>query len=170
MNLNDRSKGFTLIELLVVIAIIGVLSTVVMVSLGGARGKARDAKRLAEVRQIQAALELYYSDLTGYPAAPTTTGPAGKLGSGTASVLTDDGWEASAAGTDVIYISKVPAAPASDGACTDTETAYVYAYVAGPPVSYTLKTCLGSATSGLTDTDGDTKVEITASSTGLLAQ
>lgn len=36
-------KGFTLIELLVVIAIIGILSTIAMTSLNGARQKAKDA-------------------------------------------------------------------------------------------------------------------------------
>ncbi|MCX6785799.1 MAG: type II secretion system protein [Candidatus Komeilibacteria bacterium] len=39
-------KGFTLIELLVVIAIIGLLSSLAVVNLNSARGKARDAKRL----------------------------------------------------------------------------------------------------------------------------
>lgn len=39
----NNSKGFTLIELLVVIAIIGILSTIAMTSLSGARKKAKDA-------------------------------------------------------------------------------------------------------------------------------
>lgn len=59
--------GFTLIELLVVIAIIGMLSSVVLSSLNGARKKARDARRLADFKQLQAALELYYSDNVAYP-------------------------------------------------------------------------------------------------------
>ena len=63
----DTSEGFTLIELLVVIAIIGLLSSVVLASLNGARLKARDARRLADAKQIQTALELYYDSNNQYP-------------------------------------------------------------------------------------------------------
>jgi prepilin-type N-terminal cleavage/methylation domain-containing protein len=60
-------RGFTLIELLVVIAIIGLLSSVVFASLNSARGKARDARRIADVRQIERAIEMYYNDFGNYP-------------------------------------------------------------------------------------------------------
>ena len=54
-----REKGFTLIELLVVVAIIGILSSVILGSLAQARIRARDARRLADIKQIQTALDLY---------------------------------------------------------------------------------------------------------------
>ncbi len=62
----NNQKGFTLIEMLVVIAIVGLLSSVVVVGLGGAREKARDARRIADIRQIQNALEVEYLNATGY--------------------------------------------------------------------------------------------------------
>lgn len=71
-------KGFTLIEMLVVIAIIGLLSSVVVIGLSGARQKARDAKRVADIRQIQNGLEVAYTAVDGYP-APISGNPPGEL-------------------------------------------------------------------------------------------
>ena len=72
-----KNKGFTLIELLVVIAIIGTLSGIVLVSLGGARSKARDATRQSDMRQVISAQEMYYDDQSAYlTAAAGTSTPA----------------------------------------------------------------------------------------------
>jgi prepilin-type N-terminal cleavage/methylation domain-containing protein len=68
MNIKISNRGFTLIELLVVISIISLLTTVVLASLSTARASARDAERIAAVKQIQNALELYALDHGGnYP-------------------------------------------------------------------------------------------------------
>lgn len=65
----EKRKGFTLIEVLIVIAIIGILSSVVLVGLGQFRGRGRDARRISDLRQVQNALELYFSKFGAYPSA-----------------------------------------------------------------------------------------------------
>ncbi|MBI1971498.1 MAG: prepilin-type N-terminal cleavage/methylation domain-containing protein [Candidatus Wildermuthbacteria bacterium] len=55
-------QGFTLIELLVVIAVIGMLASIVFVALGPARARARDTKRVSDIRQISTAMDLCYGD------------------------------------------------------------------------------------------------------------
>jgi len=69
-----KNQAFTLIELLVVVAIVGLLSAVIMSSLNSARGKGRDAKRLADVEQIRTALQLYWVDNGGtYPSTGSSS-------------------------------------------------------------------------------------------------
>jgi prepilin-type N-terminal cleavage/methylation domain-containing protein len=68
-------RGFTLIELLVVIAIIGILSSVVLASLNTARLKSRDTRRIADLKQLQLALALFYDANTAYPATLASLAP-----------------------------------------------------------------------------------------------
>ncbi len=65
----STNRGFTLIELLVVIAIIAILTAVIMTNIYSSRGKARDAKRISDIAQIQLALEQYFNKNGGYPSA-----------------------------------------------------------------------------------------------------
>lgn len=58
---NKSQTGFTLIELLLVVAIIGMLSTIILSSLGSSRSKSADALIQQELRQAQSQAELYYS-------------------------------------------------------------------------------------------------------------
>lgn len=71
-----QTRGFTLIELLVVISIISLLASVVLASLNSARAKARDARRIADFKQIQTALAFYFDKYGKYPnETPVTTNP-----------------------------------------------------------------------------------------------
>jgi prepilin-type N-terminal cleavage/methylation domain-containing protein len=70
--LKKSTKGFTLIEILIVVAIIGILASVVVVGLGPAQKRGRDARRASDLRSVQTALELYYGKNTKYPNAAIT--------------------------------------------------------------------------------------------------
>lgn len=131
--MNKMKKGFTLIELLVVIVIIGILATLATVALGSARTKARDARRLSDVRQMQTALELYFNDSGSYPAT-VTQGSTITTGSGTT------------------YMAKVPGnpAPAGEGGCPSAavNSSYIYTQDNGG-LSYTILYCLGGTTGSI---------------------
>jgi prepilin-type N-terminal cleavage/methylation domain-containing protein len=69
--------GFTLIEMLVVIAIIAILSGIIITNLSGAKGKARDSKRVSDLGNIQMALELYFDRCNSYPISPLNSTGSG---------------------------------------------------------------------------------------------
>ncbi len=129
-----KKAGFTLIELLVVIAIIGVLSTLAIVALGNLRAKSRDAKRVADIKQISTALELYYDDQGYYPTI-ITPGEA---------LISPSG--------ETTYLAQIPSnpTPRNDSGCGDND----YTYSSTPDnTNYSLNYCIsnttGSTTSGI---------------------
>jgi len=133
-----RQAGFTLIELLVVIAIIGLLATIVLVSLNSARQKARDSRRVGDMRQIALALEMYYdsNSTTGYP--------------GDAEAATCDDWAAMVIALELApgYMTKVPSDPGGGSVA--------YAYNTGTNLAdYVLRAQLESATNAAFATDVD---------------
>jgi len=73
INVLKLSRGFTLVELLVVIAIIGILATLLLLQLGTARSKARDASRIAHINQVRSAVEFFFDDNGKYFDSTTMT-------------------------------------------------------------------------------------------------
>jgi prepilin-type N-terminal cleavage/methylation domain-containing protein len=69
-----KKQGFTLIEILIVVAIIGILASIILVGLGSFRARGRDARRIADLREVQNALELYYTKNQQYPDASDWNG------------------------------------------------------------------------------------------------
>ncbi len=129
--MKNQKKGFTLIELLVVIAIIGLLATLSVVALNNARERARDSRRISDIKQIQIALELYYN------AHPTIGYPAG------------DGDAHDVLGALSPYLNPIPQNPTPDD-CDDEAHVGTYVYEKVTNNSYTLNYCLGNDTGGIT--------------------
>ncbi|OGE79313.1 MAG: hypothetical protein A2751_04960 [Candidatus Doudnabacteria bacterium RIFCSPHIGHO2_01_FULL_46_14] len=88
-------KGFTLIELLVVISVIGLLASVILISLNSARAKARDAKRIADLRQTASALELYFDANNQFPpdVVPCDTSRGGSVNCTPGTNGVPSGWD-----------------------------------------------------------------------------
>ena len=130
--LKQNQKGFTLIELLVVIAIIGLLASVVLLALNSARQKSRDAKRLADVRQIASALELYFDDGAG--------------GGGNGYPTTANFFATGASGLTPNYLGQRPTFPSPTDSCVTAS----YAYTSAGASTYQVVFCVSAPTGGIT--------------------
>lgn len=124
-----NKKAFTLIELLVVIAIIGLLATLSVLALNNARAKSRDAKRVADIKQIQTALELYFNDKQSYPTSSELTASNSISSTSTNGTST--------------YMQVIPTSPTPNvsGVTGCGGAAYTYTQRDGG-ASYTLNYCL----------------------------
>lgn len=133
-----NKKGFTLIELLIAIAIIGLFSMLIVVFYGSARLKARDARRMADLKQVQTALELYYNEIGSYP-----TENNANLGNGNYLCLeggVTPGFKISCTNP---YLQSVPKDPGSNN-YTYSSTGTTYTVAAG------LEGVVNGMTSGIT--------------------
>ena len=133
----NKNKGFTLIELLVVIAIIGVLAAVILSSLNSARAKARDAKRVQEITQVNTAIELYIAD-NGH--APDLGDPSClSLDTSNTNCFSDDSqasW-ATLASQLSPYISQLPTDPCGERCRSQASSGFVaYAQQAEQAITF----------------------------------
>lgn len=116
----QKNSGFTLIELMVAISIIALLSAIGLTVFSQAQIAARDGKRLADMQEVQKALEQYYAVNQTYPAAP---------GSGNVKDLTG------AANSFLTYFQNT--APPADPNIALSGSEYKY-YACASPVGYNI--------------------------------
>ena len=67
MRIPQHNSGFTLIELLVVIAIITMLTSVLVPLFSKAQHDTRDSARIATIKQLKTAMDLYWTSHYRYP-------------------------------------------------------------------------------------------------------
>ncbi len=114
--------------------------------MGSARSKARDARRISDIKQIQTALELYQADQGVYPVVNPTAVTIGVAATTDALTNAAAGFEnsASPSGT-VTYMGQVPSNFESPASIAD----YTYVSDAGG-TTYTITFELEGTVSGLT--------------------
>ncbi len=126
--MTNKRPGFTLLELLTVISIVGLLSVMSLIAVPRQVKKAHDAKRKTDIHELQAAVELYFTDNQLYPVALPVKGLP---------LTSPDG--------QTVYLNKMPADPVA-------RDPYLYTYWATPAgtpstyiiCSYRLETQTGS--------------------------
>jgi type II secretory pathway pseudopilin PulG len=121
---------------LVVIAIIGILASVVLASLNSARRKSRDARRVADIKQIQLAQEMYFDTNSEYAGALTNLAPT--------------------------FIASVPTDPLLSGTCRPNYCYATWGSVAADPTTYHLGSQLEESTNPALNSDRDCNSGIAA--------
>lgn len=139
-----KNKGFTLVELMVVISIIAILTGIITTNLTKSRSKARDAKRVSDVSQLQLALELVFDRCNKYPLSYFPPGNSQYPTIKTDTVCTKNG-------TPININTFITVVPSNQP--IDSGDVNYYRYAASPPnqTDYRLGTRLENTNEVLTD-------------------
>lgn len=124
LKIYKNQTGFAILELIILVFIVLIFIVVLLSSYLLAQAKTRDAQRLADIKQIQTALKVFYTDNGFYPET---------LGTGEPKGIED-------------FLKYWPQAPVpADGSCTELQNKYTYVpLVSGE--SFEVKFCLGKNT------------------------
>ena len=123
LQINKNQPAFAILELIILCFIVLVFLIVSLTSYLSARVKTRDSQRLADIKQIQTALKVFYTDNGFYPETSSFGEPKG---------ITD-------------YIKYWPIAPTpTDGSCDQSQNQYTYSPRASGE-SFEVQFCLGKS-------------------------
>lgn len=127
-----KKKTLDFIEISIIVLIILLLTTISLLAIQSSRARARDARRVADIRLIQSALALYRHDSGNFP--ETSVFVAG-------SPLVYE---------NRIYLDIIPTPPTKSGECGEySEYRYQRQEVENELTSYTLEYCLGEETANI---------------------
>lgn len=132
----NKQRGFTLVEVLVVISIIGMLSSIILTSFNTARKRGRDARRIADIRQLNTAIQLYINSNGHAPYVGTYNCSPQNAGDGSCNSVTEvnsDQWNELKNELSP-FISKIPTDPCGVK-CFSSSPLTFYAYAYFPPAN-----------------------------------
>lgn len=114
-----QSSGYTMIEILIVVSIIGFVVAAALYAINASRVRARDTRRLADMKQVQLALNVYYDQNGNFPSPDIGDGCGGwDAGNQTFQLLTN-------------RLAGVMNNPPNDMTATDCNGYRYYRYSAG---------------------------------------
>lgn len=102
--MKKNTRGFSLVEILIVVAIVALIGVFAAVAVNSARSKQRDATRIANVRQLQSALEDYFNENNSYPEGQLL--PLGDVAQ--TACLSIGGFRADCSAESAVFLNYVP--------------------------------------------------------------
>ena len=121
-----HTRGFISIQLSIFIFIAAALVAASLIAFGQAQALAHNQERISDIKQIQTALKIYFTDNGFYPPGNGLGGPSGMNN----------------------YLNFWPTPPQGIGSCSKTQNIYSYAEKSSG-TDYELSFCLGTAVNGL---------------------